>query len=49
LKTDNQCGIIPGLKEKVNSAGGRLLIKGKEGSGTSIKVSIPLKSGNKDD
>jgi signal transduction histidine kinase len=40
---------IAGLKEKVNSAGGRLLIKGKKGSGTSIKVSIPLKSGNKDD
>lgn len=40
---------ITGLKERVNSLGGILLIKGEKGAGTSIKVSIPLKSGNKDD
>jgi signal transduction histidine kinase len=40
---------IAGLKERVNSVSGRLLIKGEKGFGTSIKVSIPLIKGNKDD
>ncbi|MEI6049906.1 MAG: PAS domain S-box protein [Bacteroidota bacterium] len=40
---------IAGLKERVRSISGRLLIKGEKGFGTSIKVSIPLKNGSKDD
>jgi PAS domain S-box-containing protein len=33
---------IQGIKERVRSIGGKLLIKGINGSGTTIKVSIPL-------
>ena len=40
---------IAGIRERVSSVSGRLLIKGDKNSGTSIKVSIPIKNGNKYD
>jgi signal transduction histidine kinase len=48
INSSKSMGII-GMKERVSSVSGRLLIKGVKGSGTSIKVSIPLKHRNKDD
>ncbi len=40
---------IAGIRERVRSVGGSILIKGEKGLWTFIKVSIPVKTRNKDD
>lgn len=40
---------IAGIKERIRSVGGSLLIKGKKGSWTFVKVSVPLIKRRKDD
>jgi PAS domain S-box-containing protein len=40
---------IAGMKERIKSIRGNLIIKGKKGSWTFVKVSVPIKIGKKDD
>jgi two-component system sensor histidine kinase UhpB len=40
---------IAGVKERVKSVSGSVIIKGEKGSGTIIKISIPLKNWKKND
>jgi signal transduction histidine kinase len=40
---------IAGIKERVRSVNGRVSVKGKKGSGTSLNISIPLNNNSNND